>query len=310
MRLFTSTWETCVWVCVNEQFHVEQISDGWKIEHQNALKKYHVGRINDHFIVRASGIDVKKSHGQCQGDAIIICDSMLITVNFFCNHMLESWLFSLPKCPAALEALEFHWTPTDDRNCTVLCLLLLCQRHSVRDRSCLDWCTPPTWEQNVIVIMLCVLVHKQRQQQQQHRKIAIFVRQATIVTFFSMWCVVCASELLQFWGLHISRLNLIDVSVCENITSKNPPKPFFVIWIDWCKYSQHNQISIGHFGARCRYLPVAVHDPCPPGPIVPWFACILLTAEKWNRICFFLYANSRSNPLYPILCEMFDYFCD
>lgn len=47
----TSTWETCIRVCINEQFHVEEIPDGREIEHQNSFEQHHIGGIYDHFIV-------------------------------------------------------------------------------------------------------------------------------------------------------------------------------------------------------------------------------------------------------------------
>lgn len=44
--LYTSAREPRVWVCVNKQLHLEQIPDFLRVEHEDALKQDHVGRVH------------------------------------------------------------------------------------------------------------------------------------------------------------------------------------------------------------------------------------------------------------------------
>lgn len=44
--LRTSARESCVWIRVNKQLHLEQISDFLRVEHEDALKQDHISRIH------------------------------------------------------------------------------------------------------------------------------------------------------------------------------------------------------------------------------------------------------------------------
>lgn len=49
--LHTSAWEPCVWICINKQLHLEQVSDFLWVEHEDALKQDHIGRIHRNKLV-------------------------------------------------------------------------------------------------------------------------------------------------------------------------------------------------------------------------------------------------------------------
>ncbi len=44
--LHTSAREPCVWICVNKQLHLEQVSDVLRVEHEDALKQDHISGIH------------------------------------------------------------------------------------------------------------------------------------------------------------------------------------------------------------------------------------------------------------------------
>lgn len=45
-KLHTSAREPCVWIRVDKQLHLEQISDLLRVEHEDALEQHHISRVH------------------------------------------------------------------------------------------------------------------------------------------------------------------------------------------------------------------------------------------------------------------------
>ena len=50
----TSPRQTGIGICVDKQLHVEKLSDGWQIEHQNPLKEDNISWVNGDKLVLSS----------------------------------------------------------------------------------------------------------------------------------------------------------------------------------------------------------------------------------------------------------------
>lgn len=44
--LLTSAWESCISICVHKQFHLKEIPDFLRVEHENPLEQHHVSRVH------------------------------------------------------------------------------------------------------------------------------------------------------------------------------------------------------------------------------------------------------------------------
>lgn len=46
LALHTSARKPCVWICINKELHLKQVSDVLRVEHEDALEQDHIGRIH------------------------------------------------------------------------------------------------------------------------------------------------------------------------------------------------------------------------------------------------------------------------
>lgn len=44
--LRTSARQPCIWISINKELHLEHVSDFLSVEHEDALKQDHIGRVH------------------------------------------------------------------------------------------------------------------------------------------------------------------------------------------------------------------------------------------------------------------------
>ncbi|KAF3858681.1 hypothetical protein F7725_011882 [Dissostichus mawsoni] len=78
-REMTSAREPCVWIRVDKQLHLEQISDLLRVEHEDALEQHHISRVHrDELLFPGTTQTWKRfPHGQHLVEAVLAEDGHL-----------------------------------------------------------------------------------------------------------------------------------------------------------------------------------------------------------------------------------------